>query len=142
MDPNKYTTCKSSQESDLDSCSQEIDQKIQYNGNRRTMKKLMDQRIKAMPKDRLETSLGELTRKFIKLIIDSGEEMCVELSRASKQLGVQKRRIYDITNVLEGIGYIEKTSKNKVNWKREEIDNLPIIFENANRAHDKNMAAL
>ena len=37
------------------------------------MKKLMDQRIKAMPKDRLETSLGELTRKFIKLIIDSGD---------------------------------------------------------------------
>ena len=30
---------------------------------------------------------------------------------------VQKRRIYDITNVLEGIGLIEKTSKNHVCWK-------------------------
>jgi hypothetical protein len=30
---------------------------------------------------------------------------------------VQKRRIYDITNVLEGIGLIEKTSKNKIRWK-------------------------
>ncbi|PIO32512.1 hypothetical protein AB205_0081660 [Aquarana catesbeiana] len=29
----------------------------------------------------------------------------------------QKRRIYDITNVLEGIGLIEKTSKNSIQWK-------------------------
>ena len=31
--------------------------------------------------------------------------------------GVQKRRIYDITNVLEGIGLIEKCVKNKIRWK-------------------------
>jgi hypothetical protein len=30
---------------------------------------------------------------------------------------VQKRRIYDITNVLEGIGLIEKKSKNNIKWK-------------------------
>jgi len=29
---------------------------------------------------------------------------------------VQKRRIYDITNVLEGIGLIQKTHKNKIQW--------------------------
>lgn len=29
----------------------------------------------------------------------------------------QKRRIYDITNVLEGIGLIEKRSKNSVVWR-------------------------
>lgn len=33
------------------------------------------------------------------------------------ELKVQKRRIYDITNVLEGIGLIEKTIKNKIRWK-------------------------
>eukprot|EP01125_Pyxidicula_operculata_P019278 TRINITY_DN697_c0_g1_i3.p1 TRINITY_DN697_c0_g1~~TRINITY_DN697_c0_g1_i3.p1 ORF type:complete len:349 (+),score=116.12 TRINITY_DN697_c0_g1_i3:546-1592(+) len=32
-------------------------------------------------------------------------------------MNVQKRRIYDITNVLEGIGLIKKTSKNKIQWK-------------------------
>ena len=30
---------------------------------------------------------------------------------------MQKRRIYDITNVLEGIGLIEKKSKNNIQWK-------------------------
>ena len=30
---------------------------------------------------------------------------------------VQKRRIYDITNVLEGINLIEKKSKNNIQWK-------------------------
>lgn len=30
---------------------------------------------------------------------------------------VQKRRIYDITNVLEGIGLIEKKSKNNIQWR-------------------------
>lgn len=29
----------------------------------------------------------------------------------------QKRRIYDITNVLEGIGLITKKSKNSIQWK-------------------------
>lgn len=41
----------------------------------------------------------------------------VDLNEAAEQLGVQKRRIYDITNVLEGIGLIEKKSKNNVHWR-------------------------
>lgn len=35
---------------------------------------------------------------------------------AAQQLGVEKRRIYDITNVLEGINLIHKHSKNKIQW--------------------------
>ena len=38
----------------------------------------------------------------------------LDLNFAMKQLGVQKRRIYDITNVLEGVGYIFKSKKNTV----------------------------
>ncbi|WMV37163.1 hypothetical protein MTR67_030548 [Solanum verrucosum] len=30
---------------------------------------------------------------------------------------LEKRRIYDITNVLEGIGLIEKKLKNRIQWK-------------------------
>lgn len=29
----------------------------------------------------------------------------------------QKRRIYDITNVLEGVGLIEKKNKNIIQWR-------------------------
>jgi transcription factor E2F3 len=32
-------------------------------------------------------------------------------------LGVQKRRLYDITNVLEGIEMIEKMGKNSIRFK-------------------------
>lgn len=35
---------------------------------------------------------------------------------AVDELGVQKRRIYDITNVLEGINYVEKLQKNTIKW--------------------------
>lgn len=31
----------------------------------------------------------------------------------------QKRRIYDITNVLEGVGLIEKKNKNIIQWRFE-----------------------
>lgn len=41
----------------------------------------------------------------------------VDLNIASTKLNVQKRRIYDITNVLEGIGILEKKSKNNIQWK-------------------------
>jgi len=43
---------------------------------------------------------------------------CLTFSQAADTLAVrQKRRIYDITNVLEGIGLIEKKSKNSIQWK-------------------------
>ncbi len=60
--------------------------------------------------------MGELTKKFIELIKHS-DNNTIDLNYAVDQLNVQKRRIYDITNVLEGIGLIEKCSKNKIRWK-------------------------
>jgi transcription factor E2F3 len=50
--------------------------------------------------------------------------MSVDLNEAAEKLHVAKRRIYDITNVLEGIGLIEKTIKNKVRWKGSSINDL------------------
>jgi len=41
----------------------------------------------------------------------------MDLNVSADTLGVQKRRIYDITNVLEGIGLIEKKNKNQIQWK-------------------------
>ena len=57
-----------------------------------------------------------MTRKFVDLIRSSGEALSVDLNVAADKLQVQKRRIYDITNVLEGIGLIKKVSKNNIRW--------------------------
>jgi len=40
----------------------------------------------------------------------------LDLNEAALQLGVQKRRIYDITNVLEGINLMKKMMKNQIKW--------------------------
>ncbi|XP_027094734.2 transcription factor E2FC-like [Coffea arabica] len=69
---------------------------------------------------RYDSSLGLLTKKFIKLIREA-EDGCLDLNRAADLLEVQKRRIYDITNVLEGVGLIEKTTKSHIRWKGYEM---------------------
>lgn len=57
--------------------------------------------------------------------------MSVDLNEAAEKLNVQKRRIYDITNVLEGIGLIEKTVKNKIRWKAGNINDLQLFHDNS-----------
>lgn len=76
---------------------------------------------KSMEKsNRYDTSLGLLTKKFVGLLQLSADGV-VDLNVASDKLEVQKRRIYDITNVLEGIGILEKKSKNNIQWKGGQI---------------------
>lgn len=65
---------------------------------------------------RYDSSLGLLTRKFVDLV-KVAEGGTLDLNKAADVLSVQKRRIYDITNVLEGIGLIDKKSKNNIQWK-------------------------
>ncbi|KAL1495839.1 hypothetical protein AB1Y20_016699 [Prymnesium parvum] len=77
----------------------------------------------AMPKQktcRYDSSLGLLTKKFVSLI-QGAPDGVLDLNQAATSLGVQKRRIYDITNVLEGIGLIEKRSKNNIQACREHM---------------------
>ncbi|KAL4624169.1 transcription factor E2F2 [Arapaima gigas] len=64
---------------------------------------------------RYDTSLGLLTRKFMGLLKESADGV-LDLNCAAEVLHVQKRRIYDITNVLEGVRLIRKKSKNKIQW--------------------------
>lgn len=49
-------------------------------------------------------------------MLETSEEGILNLNKAADVLQVQKRRIYDITNVLEGINMIGKVSKNTVQW--------------------------
>ncbi|XP_022869310.1 transcription factor E2FB-like [Olea europaea var. sylvestris] len=69
---------------------------------------------------RYDSSLGLLTKKFINLI-KHAEDGILDLNKAADTLEVQKRRIYDITNVLEGIGLIEKKLKNRIQWKGADV---------------------
>ncbi|KAF0400955.1 transcription factor E2FC isoform X1 [Gigaspora margarita] len=72
---------------------------------------------------RYDSSLGLLTKKFVSLLKEA-KDGDLDLNSAAISLQVQKRRIYDITNVLEGIGLIEKNSKNHVRWKG--VQQLPL----------------
>ncbi|KAF3323857.1 transcription factor E2FB-like isoform X2 [Carex littledalei] len=65
---------------------------------------------------RYDSSLGLLTKKFINLL-QRAEDGTLDLNKAAETLEVQKRRIYDITNVLEGVDLIEKKLKNMIRWK-------------------------
>ncbi|PIA57255.1 hypothetical protein AQUCO_00600176v1 [Aquilegia coerulea] len=72
---------------------------------------------------RYDSSLGLLTKKFITLLLEA-KDGTLDLNKTADVLEVQKRRIYDITNVLEGIGLIEKTSKNNIRWKGLDFSRL------------------
>ncbi|KAK3742289.1 hypothetical protein QZH41_013103 [Actinostola sp. cb2023] len=67
-------------------------------------------------KDSLRHLVGHPYKKFVGLIRASPDGV-LDLNQAADVLSVQKRRIYDITNVLEGIGLIEKKSKNNIQWR-------------------------
>ncbi|XP_051991357.1 transcription factor E2F3-like [Xyrauchen texanus] len=66
-------------------------------------------------KTRYDTSLGFLTKKFCQLLAQSSDGV-LDLNKAAIELNVQKRRLYDITNVLEGVHLIKKSSKNNIQW--------------------------
>nr|XP_006634513.2 PREDICTED: transcription factor E2F5 isoform X1 [Lepisosteus oculatus] len=66
---------------------------------------------------RSEKGLSLLTTKFVSLMQEAKDGV-LDLKVAADSLAEwQKRRIYDITNVLEGIGLIEKKTKNSIQWK-------------------------
>lgn len=70
---------------------------------------------------RFESSLGVLSAKFMKLLSET-ENGILDLNHAATSLSAQKRRVYDITNVLEGIGLVSKLSKSKVALRRVDED--------------------
>jgi hypothetical protein len=60
-------------------------------------------------------TLANLTRDFVDLLKASdGKEL--DVGAIAQELKAQKRRIYDVTNVLAGIGVIEKCGKGRVRW--------------------------
>ncbi|KAG2468311.1 E2F6 factor, partial [Polypterus senegalus] len=64
---------------------------------------------------RTDVSLVQLTKRFMELI-QVAPEGILDLNNAARTLGVRKRRVYDITNVLDGIELVKKRSKNHIQW--------------------------
>ncbi|VIO93604.1 Uncharacterized protein BM_BM4234 [Brugia malayi] len=70
-------------------------------------------------------TLGLLCRKFfLKVLeyVESGDDK-INLETIACSMEVEKRRIYDVVNVMEALGAMEKSHKSFYTWKG--LDNLP-----------------
>ncbi|XP_053829835.1 transcription factor E2F6 [Vidua macroura] len=72
---------------------------------------------------RFDASLVLLTRRFMALLRKAPDGV-LDLNEVATTLGVRKRRVYDITNVLDGIDLIQKRSKNHIQWIGNDLDQL------------------
>lgn len=82
------------------------------------------------PTSRKDKSLGLLCQAFLKLYPEytsSSDHIIVSLDEVAKHLGVERRRVYDIVNVLESVGMVTKEAKNKYRWfgKGALLETLP-----------------
>lgn len=67
-------------------------------------------------KRRVDKSLTMLTNCIVKMLRNAPDGL-LYLGDLSKTVSArQKRRIYDVTNVLEGVGLVEKQGKNHIKW--------------------------
>ncbi|XP_030899803.2 transcription factor E2F6 isoform X2 [Melopsittacus undulatus] len=81
---------------------------LKVNTGRRIVKRTVKVR-----KPRFDASLVYLTKKFMDLVRTAPDGV-LDLNEVATTLGVRKRRVYDITNVLDGIHLIQKRSKNLI----------------------------
>jgi len=73
---------------------------------------------------RKDKSLGLLCDKFLSEY-SSAEEVC--LDGAARRLGVERRRIYDIVNVLESVEVVSRKAKNRYAWYG--LSRLPLALQ-------------
>ncbi len=66
--------------------------------------------------NRKEKSLGELCRRFL-VLYGTPQRGLLYLDQCTKELGVERRRIYDIINILESFSVIQRCAKNEYKWR-------------------------
>ncbi|XP_070782247.1 transcription factor E2F6-like isoform X2 [Enoplosus armatus] len=64
---------------------------------------------------RQDMSLGLLTQRFLDLLL-AAPGGSLDLRQVASSLQTHKRRVYDITNILDGIDLIQKESVNRIKW--------------------------
>eukprot|EP00529_Nitzschia_sp_RCC80_P015901 CAMPEP_0113448794 /NCGR_PEP_ID=MMETSP0014_2-20120614/4954_1 /TAXON_ID=2857 /ORGANISM="Nitzschia sp." /LENGTH=698 /DNA_ID=CAMNT_0000340025 /DNA_START=273 /DNA_END=2369 /DNA_ORIENTATION=+ /assembly_acc=CAM_ASM_000159 len=75
---------------------------------------------------RKKKSLGVLADNFLETYKSLTPGTHIIIDEAAKVLGVERRRIYDIVNILESIGIVCKFKKNTYSWMG--LDRLPKVF--------------
>ncbi|KAL6633576.1 hypothetical protein ACP70R_026247 [Stipagrostis hirtigluma subsp. patula] len=64
---------------------------------------------------RKQKSLGLLCSNFV-VLYNRDDVETIGLDDAAQRLGVERRRIYDIVNVLESVGILVRKAKNRYTW--------------------------
>ncbi|KAJ7945923.1 E2F transcription factor-like E2FE [Quillaja saponaria] len=77
---------------------------------------ITDSSIRHHSYSRKQKSLGLLCTNFLSLYNRDGIHY-IGLDDAATRLGVERRRIYDIVNVLESVGVLARKAKNQYTWK-------------------------
>ena len=75
---------------------------------------------------RKKKSLGVLAENFIRAYENREPGSLIVVDEAAVQLGVERRRIYDVVNILEAICLVSKKHKNTYAWLGK--DQLEVVF--------------
>ncbi|MCQ2821580.1 MAG: E2F family transcription factor [archaeon] len=57
--------------------------------------------------ERENSALGRITVRLMKILLKSKDKI-IRVNEVATQLRVKRRRVYDITNVFQSLGYITK----------------------------------
>ena len=75
-----------------------------------------DDGVESQAYNRKEKSLGELCRRFL-FLYGTPQRGLLYLDQCTRELGVERRRIYDIINILESFSVIQRCAKNEYQWR-------------------------